>query len=173
MTIETEKLAAMRELADYVWDSDNEWDVMKDAIFNADISAPEPEFFILHSAAKIKDRMFEYFSIYYKYLEEADLIESFEVCKDCYDVLTAGDVGAMEDVFIHHYGEEQGVQRFMEVLISIVAIENRGLIFDKEIPELLNTFSKNPCHCCKSNLHGERFFMVYNKLEEKDEKHHK
>lgn len=168
MTIETEKIAALRELADYVWDSDSEWDSMEEELAEKGLEI-SPEYFILYHAAVAKDLIPGYLETFYEYLENAEYIQTFEVCKDCYDVITCADASVMEDVFIYHYGQERGEQRFMEVLTSVVSLENRGLIFDKEVPELLNTFSKNRCHCCKDNLHGERFFMVYNKPEKTNE----
>ena len=163
------KEEALKELAEIIYDSDEYWDNLDDYLTNTveDLSDVNPEGHTLFYAAigNGDGCLEDYLQRYYNLAQEAGWIEIFEVCKDCYDVITCEDT-SMEDVFIFHYGEEEGTIRYTFVGLSVAEIEKAGK-FWKEIPELVNSFSKSPCHCCLSNLHGERFFMLFKRREKR------
>ena len=161
------KEEAVKELVEIIYDSEEYWYNLDDYLTNSveNLSDINPEGHTLFFAAVANDCLEDFLQRYYNLAQEAGWIENFEVCKDCYDMITSEDT-SIEDVFIHHYGEEEGIVRATFVGISVTVIEKAGK-FWQEIPELLNSFSKNPCHCCKSNLHGERFFMIFKRKEKR------
>ena len=154
------KEEALKELAGNFWWDDENWTNLKDYIFNIEIEDLDPKDHNLYFAAIGLDRLEEYLEKYYDRAEEAEHIRTFKVCKDCYDYITSEDPGMVADVFTHYYGEEEGDIRFLDVSVSVDQIEKDGK-FLREVPELVNTFSRGQCHCCRSTLHGERFYMLF------------
>lgn len=156
------KEEALKELAGNFWWDDENWKNLEDYIFNTveSVSDVDPKDHNLYFAAIGLDRLEEYLEKYYDRAEEAEHIRTFKVCKDCYDYITSEDPGMVADVFTHYYGEEEGGIRFLDVSSSVDQIEKDGK-FLREVPELVNTFSSGQCNCCKSTLHGERFFMIF------------
>ena len=160
------KEEALKELAqNFLWNDEN-WTNLKDYIFNIELHDLDPTGHDLYFASIGDDRLEEYLEKYYNYAEESGLVTIFRVCKDCYDYLTTEDEGMAEDIFIHFYGEEEGSARFLDIKKCVDDIEKDGKFWE-EIPELVNTFSKNKCECCKSHLHGERFFVLFEDKKEK------
>jgi len=157
---------ALKELSERIWYEDEQWDFLRNSLDNTDklwkIDETASPLFL---ASIGQDLLQQYLERFWYMAEDALLVRTKFVCKDCYDVLTSEGDPATEDVFIHYYGPEEGPHRYMVVYDAISSLEKDGN-FWKEIPELVNPFSKNQCQCCLSRLHGERFFMVFeNKIE--------
>ena len=152
---------ALKELAQNFWWNDENWTNLKDYIFNIEMTDLDPTGHDLYFAAIGIDKLEEYLEKYYDLAEEAGHIRIFKVCKDCYDYITAEDEGMVADIFTHYYGEEEGDIRFLDIKDTVNhQIEKDGK-FLREVPELVNTFSRGQCHCCRSTLHGERFYMLF------------
>lgn len=161
------KEVAMKELAESFWYNDENWTNIKDFIFNSELEYIDPVGHSLYFAAIAVDKLEEYLKKYYDLAEDAEHIRIYIVCKDCYDYITNEDPGMVADIFNHHYGEEDGNILFLNIQDCVENIEDDGK-FMKEIPELLDSFSRNKCECCSSKLHGERFFMVFENNKSED-----
>ena len=160
---------ALKELSERIWYEDEQWDSLRNSLNNIEelwkIDETASPLFL---ASIGQDLLQQYLERFWYMAEDALLVRTYFVCKDCYDVLTSEKDPAVEDVFIHFYGPEEGPHRYIEVYDAVSTLEKEGK-FWKEIPQCVNPFSKNQCHCCKSHLHGERFFMVFNNKEGQDE----
>lgn len=156
------KEEALKELAGNFWWDDENWKNLEDYIFNTveSVSDVDPKDHNLYFAAIGLDRLEEYLEKYYDRAEEAGHIRTFKVCKDCYDYIVSEDPGVVADIFTHYYGEEGGDIRFLDVQDCADSIVDGGK-FLKEVPELVDIFSRSKCDCCKSTLHGERFYMIF------------
>ena len=159
------KKEAIEELVNAVWQDGELWKILDHKIFNmADFTNLDHKEELLYFAAIASDNLNEYLREYYSYAEQAEHVQTFKVCRDCYDYISNEDPGLTHDVFNFHHGEEKGDEIFELIKTIVDNIEKDGK-FWKEIPELLETFSSSTCECCKSTLYGERFFMVFENKE--------
>ena len=158
------KEEALKELAEIFWNNDENWDYLENYFYCGpdDLAELNPTDHPIYYAAIAVDKLENYLETFYDFAEEAKWTRNYLVCKDCYDYISSEDANMVADVFTHYYGEEEGDIRFLDVSNCIENIEKDGK-FLKEVPELLQEFSRNPCACCKSHLHGERFFILFEK----------
>ena len=156
------KEEAIKELVINFWCDDKNWEDLKNFMYAAGIHNLNPqEGQGLYLAAIVLDELEKYLLKFYSYAEQANLVRIFYFCRDCYDVVMSED-DSIIDVFEYNYGEN-GQEYYQLSLDKIAEIEKNSPFFT-EIPELRIEFSKSPCDCCKSNLHGERFFVVFKEL---------
>lgn len=152
---------ALKELAENIWNDDDEWSGLESALtlsnFQDNIS---PESFRLYKAAVATDNLEKYLRIFYDHAEHCQIVRIYRSCKDCYDYISNDDPGHVADVFDFYYGADEGEMIFNNIEKCVKKIEEDGE-FWKEVPELLETFSTSRCDCCKSPLHGERFFLLF------------
>ena len=155
------KKEAIEELVTAVWQDGELWKILDHKIFNmAEFSNLDHKEEILYFAAVASDSLNVYLREYYSYAEQAQHVRNFQVCKDCYDYISSDDPGHVADIFDFHYGIDEGEMIFNAIEKCVKKIEENGE-FWKEVPELLETFSTSKCDCCKSPLHGERFFLLF------------
>lgn len=90
----------------------------------------------------------------------------FFVCKNCFDLIVFGKEA--EDVIYYHYGADKCDEIINHTYASydkMTNFEHEGveyhLRFAHDNDDKYVEFSKKPCDCCNSLLHGARYCLSF------------
>lgn len=136
---------AAKELASYAWDQDEEWDFLEET------ESTDPKSSILFYAAEILDDMNSYLETFYIANKN---IETRVICMDCFYEMFQENPG---DFFQLFYGDES--EKIQERHREFVDKMCDNFKHTEDIEQLRNDFSLEPCDCCGSKLHGERYWV--------------
>ncbi len=78
------------------------------------------------------------------------VIDKIEVCEDCLMPIMYGDFTGLD----YYYSPEEADARADEIEAGMDRLSERGALVNSDLHGA--EFSKFPCQCCGSKLHGRR-----------------
>lgn len=78
------------------------------------------------------------------------LIDKIEVCSDCLSPIMYGDFTELD----YYYSSDEADARAAEIEAGMNKLSERGALVNSDLDGA--EFSKFPCECCGSKLHGRR-----------------
>ncbi|WP_409314792.1 hypothetical protein [Pseudomonas putida] len=79
-------------------------------------------------------------------------MESFWLCEDCLQAVAYDDFSGLS----LYYSEAEVEQRITHMRAKLQALLPLSADFDPHTGAGIEAFSKHPCECCQSLLHGAR-----------------